>query len=329
MMIVEDRCTILQTWETGDAGTSEEAAMESINRPPSEREARKAQANRDELADRVARAVGEDGAIEAPGGLSLVRRSSPTPKDHGISSPAFCMIAQGSKEVLLGDDCYRYDANRYLITAAALPTATRVTEASEERPYLGVVLGLDPALVGSVMVEAGHPAPRDHAAVRAFDVSPLDAGLLDAVVRFVGLLDAPAEEARFLRPLITREIVFRLLRGEQGVRLRQTAVLGGHAHRIAGALERLREDFDRPLRIEDVARESGMSVSGFHHHFKAVTAMSPLQFQKRMRLQAARHLMLSKGLDAAGAGHRVGYGDASQFTREYRRLFGAPPMRDA
>ncbi len=238
------------------------------------------------------------------------------------------MIAQGSKEVLLGDDCYRYDANRYLITAAALPTATRVTEASEERPYLGVVLGLDPALVGSVMVEAGHPAPREHAAVRAFDVSPLDAGLLDAVLRLVRLLDAPAEEARFLRPLITREIVFRLLRGEQGGRLHHVAALGGHGHRIVRALERLRKHFDRPLRVEDVAREVGMSVSGFHHHFRAVTAMSPLQFQKRIRLQEARRLMLGEGLDAGSAGHRVGYGDVSQFTREYKRLFGAPPMRD-
>jgi AraC-like DNA-binding protein len=302
--------------------------MDLMNHQQSERETLRAQAGRDELVERVARAVGEDGAVEAPGGLRLLRRSSPTPKDHGVSSPAFCVIAQGSKEVLLGDDCYRYDADHYLITAAALPAATRVTEASEERPYLGVVLGLDPALVGSVMVEAGHPAPRGLSAVRAFDVSPLDAGLLDAVVRLVGLLDAPAEEARFLRPLVTREIVFRLLRGEQGGRLRQIAVLGGHAHRIARAIERLREDFDRPLRVEDVARESGMSVSGFHHHFKAVTAMSPLQFQKRMRLQEARRLMIGEDLDASSAGYRVGYGDASHFTRDYKRLFGAPPVRD-
>jgi AraC-like DNA-binding protein len=238
------------------------------------------------------------------------------------------VIAQGSKEVLLGDDCYHYDANHYLITTAALPTATRVTEASEERPYVGVVLGLDPALVGPVMVEAGHPAPRDQAAVRAFDVSPLDAGLLDAVVRLVGLLDSPADDARFLRPLVTREIVFRLLKGEQGDRLRQIAVLGGHSHRIARALERLRQDFDRPLRIEDIARELGMSVSGFHNHFKAVTAMSPLQFQKRMRLQEARYLMLAEDLDAASACYRVGYSDTSHFTREYKTLFGAPPKRD-
>jgi AraC-like DNA-binding protein len=287
-----------------------------------------AQAGRQELAERVVRAVREDGDVEAPGGLRLLRRSSPTPKDHGVSSPALCVIAQGSKEVLLGDECYRYDANHYLITAAALPTASRVTEASEERPYLGVVLGLDPALVGSVMVEAGHPAPREHAAVRAFEVSPLDAGLLDAVVRLVGLLDSPADEARFLRPLVTREIVFRLLKGEQGGRLRQSAVLGGHSHRIARALERLRLDFDRPLRIEDIAREVGMSVSGFHHHFRAVTAMSPLQFQKQLRLREARHLMLSEDLDAASAGHRVGYSDASHFTREYKRLFSEPPARD-
>src|SRR3712207_4268061 len=177
--------------------------MDVMNHPQSEREARRVRASRDELVERIARAVSEDGTVEVPGGLRLLRASAPTPKDHGVSSPAFCVIAQGSKEVLLGDDCYRYDANHYLITAAALPTATRVTEASEERPYLGLVLGLDPALVGSVMVEAGHPAPRAHAAVRAFDVSPLDEGLLDAVLRLVRRPEPPAEEARFLRALIT------------------------------------------------------------------------------------------------------------------------------
>ena len=303
--------------------------MDLMDRPHSEREVRVAQAGREELAECVGRVVREEGTFDLPGGLRLLRASSPTELEHGISFPAFCVVAQGSKEVLLGDDVYRYDANNYLVTAAALPIASRITEASEERPYLGVVLGLDPALVGSVMVEAGHPAPGSRAAVRAFDVSPLDAGLLDAVLRFVALLEAPVDEARFLRPLLTREIVFRLLKGEQGDRLRQTVALGGHAHRIAGALERLRRDFDRPLRVEDVAREAGMSVSGFHHHFKAITAMSPLQFQKRMRLQAARRLMLGEDLDAGSAGRRVGYSDASQFSREYKRLFGEPPARNA
>ena len=302
--------------------------MDLMDRPASRSEEPGAQAGRDELAGRIARAVREDGTVEPLEGLHLARASSPTEAVHGVSTPSFCVIAQGSKEIILGDDRYRYDPARYLIATAALPVSGRILEASEERPCLSLRLDLDPALVGSVMVEAGHPPPRGHAAVRAVDVSPLDAGLLDAVVRLVGLLDAPAEEARFLAPLVTREIVFRLLKGEQGGRLRQIAVLGGHSHRITRALERLQKDFDRPLRIEDIARELGMSVSGFHHHFRAVTAMSPLQFQKRMRLQEARHLMLAEDLDAASAGHRVGYGDVSQFTREYKRLFGAPPMRD-
>ena len=196
-----------------------------------------------------------------------------------------------------------------------------------ERPYLSFRLELDPALVGSVMVEAGHLSSQSRGDVRAIDVSPLDADLLDAAVRLVRLLDSPAE-ARVLRPLITREIVYRLLMGDQGNRLRHLALLGGHTDSIAGAIERLRRDFNQPLRIDSLAQELGMSVSGFHHHFKAVTAMSPLQFQKQLRLQEARRLMLGEELDAASAGYRVGYGDASHFTREYKRLFGAPPMRD-
>ena len=301
--------------------------MDVMNRPQSEHEAHRVQTSRDELVERMARAIREDGTVETLEGLMLRRASSPTELGHGVSYPALCVIAQGSKKILLGDNLYRYDPAHYLITTAALPITSRITEASEERPYLGLVLRLDPNLVGSVMVEASLPAPRGHASVRAIDVSPLDAGLLDAVVRLVRLLDSPTE-ARFLSPLVTREIVYRLLRGEQGDRLRHTAVLGGHSHRIARALERLRNEFDQPLRIEEIARELGMSVSGFHHHFKAVTAMTPLQFQKQLRLQEARRLMLGEDLDAASAGYRVGYGDASHFTREYKRLFGAPPVRD-
>ena len=237
------------------------------------------------------------------------------------------MIAQGSKEVFLGDDRYQYDPAHYLLATAELPVVSQVIEASQERPYLSLRVKLDPTLVGSVMVEAGHLSPRSHADVRAIDVSPLDAGLLDAVVRLIRLLDTPAE-APFLAPLITREIVYRLLMGEQGDRLRHIAVQGGHTHRIARAIERLRKEFDQPLRIDDIAQELGMSVSSFHHHFKAVTAMSPLQFQKQIRLQEARRLMLGEGLDAASAGYRVGYNDAAHFNREYKRLFGLPPLRD-
>jgi AraC-like DNA-binding protein len=301
--------------------------MDSMTREQSERGVHRAQASRDELLERLARAVPEDGTSEPLAGLRLRRASSPTELGHGVSDPALCVIAQGSKEIMLGDHRYRYDPAHYLIATAELPIASQITEASKEHPYLGLVLTLDPTLVGSVMVEAGHPAPRSHSAMKAIDVSPLDASLLDAVVRLVRLLDSPTD-ARVLAPLVKREIVYRLLTGEQGGRVCHIAALGGHTHRIAKAIERLRKDFDQPLRIENIARELGMSVSGFHHHFKEVTAMSPLQFQKQLRLQEARRLMLDEHLDAASAGYRVGYDDASHFNREYKRLFGAPPMRD-
>ncbi len=303
--------------------------MDVTNPRQPEREVQRAQASRDELVERIMRAVREDGKIEPLQGLQLVRASAPTELGHGVSFPALCLIAQGSKEVLLGDTRYRYDPAHYLVYTAELPVATRITEASPEQPYLSLVLKLDPTLVGSVMVESGHLAPRSQSAVTAIDVSPLEAGLLDAVVRLVRLVDAPTD-ARFLAPLVRREIVYRLMRGAQGGRLHHVAALGGSTPtpRIAEAIARLRKDFDQPLRIEDLAREFGMSVSGFHQHFRAVTALSPLQFQKHLRLQEARRLMLGEGLDAASAGYRVGYGDASHFTREYKRLFGAPPMHD-
>src|SRR5919202_3953408 len=176
--------------------------MDLMNRPQSEHEAHMVKASRDAVVELIARAVREDGPVVPLGGLQLRRASSPTELGHGVSYPALCMIAQGSKEILLGDDRYRYDPAHYLITTTALPITSRITEAEEERPYLGIVLRLDPALVGSVMVEAGQPAPRGQAAVRAIDVSPLDAGLLDAVVRLVRLLGSPTE-VRFLAPLIT------------------------------------------------------------------------------------------------------------------------------
>jgi AraC-like DNA-binding protein len=324
-MILEDRCTILQTLE-GPVRMSK-VIMDSMNPQEVELEAHGAQANRDELVERIARAIPQDGKVEPLKALHLHRSSSPTELVHGVTNLAFCVIAQGSKEILLGANRYQYDPAHYLITTVELPVVSQVIEASPERPYLSLRLELDPTLVSSVLVEAGHLSPRSHADVRAINVSPLDAGLLDAVVRLVRLLDSPTE-ARFLAPLITREIVYRLLMGEQGERLRHIAGLGGDTYRMASAIERFRKDFDRPLKIASIAQELGMSVSGFHHHFKAVTAMSPLQFQKQLRLQEARRLLLGEGLDAASAAYRVGYDNASHFNREYKRLFGLPPMRD-
>lgn len=301
--------------------------MDVTNHQPSEHEKAWARANRAELVERLGRAMHCDGRIYPLKGLMLRRESAPTEMGHGMSYLSLCVIAQGSKEVLFGGNRYRYDPAQYMIATAAVPIATRVVDASDKRPYLALVLDLDPTLVGSVMVEAGHIPSRSQSAVTAIDVNPLDAGLLDAAVRLVRLLETPAQ-ARFLTPLITREIIYRLLVGAQGARLSQIAAPGGSTYRITEAIEWLRNDFSQALSIENIARELGMSVSGFHHHFRSLTAMSPLQFQKHLRLQEARRLMLGEGLDAASAGYRVGYGDASHFTREYKRLFGLPPMRD-
>ena len=301
--------------------------METMAPSPLAREAHRGQASQDQLVELIARAIREDGSVEPLKSLHLNRSSSPMETVHSVSVPAFCVIAQGSKEIFLGNERYEYDPAHYLLIAAELPLVGHVLDASRERPYLSLRLNLDPSLVGSVMVEAAYLSPQNHAAVRAINVSELDAGLLDAVVRLVSLLETPTE-APFLAPLITREIVYRLLMGEQGDRLHHIAALSGYTAPIVKAIERLHKDFDQPLRINSFARELGMSVSGFHHHFKAVTAMSPLQFQKRLRLEEARRLMLGEGLDAASAAYRVGYHDAAYFNREYKSLFGLPPMRD-
>ncbi len=326
-MIVENDWMILQIFKMSDGETREEGSMDEMNHQQAEREAQRLQANREELVERIRQAMYEDGTMQPLSGLHLSRTSLPTKPLHSVTSPSFCVIAQGSKEVLLGESCYRYDPLHYLLATIELPSVSQVLEASKERPYLSLRLELAPMLVGSVMLDSSYSSLRDTAEISALDVSPLDGPLLDATVRLVRLLDAPAE-APVLLPLITREIIYRLLMGEQGSRLRHIAILGGYTSHIARAVQRLRQDFDQPLRIEEIARELGMSVSGFHHHFKAVTAMSPLQFLKRLRLQEARRLMLGEDLDAASTAYRVGYRDASQFNREYKSLFGVPPMRD-
>jgi AraC-like DNA-binding protein len=239
------------------------------------------------------------------------------------------MIAQGAKDVWVGDEEFHYDAAHYIVTTLGVPAIGRVTEASPERPYLGLRISLDPSIVTSVMIESGVGVQTrgDGVGVSGVGVNALDVDLLDATVRLVRLIDRPSEY-HVLAPLIVREIVYRLLSGEQAGRIRLLATFGGQVHRMVRAIERLRRDFDKPLRIEAVAKELGMSPSGFHAHFKAVTAMSPLQFQKHLRLQEARRLMLSENLDAGEAGYRVGYDDQSHFSRDYKRHFGEPPIRD-
>jgi AraC-like DNA-binding protein len=301
--------------------------MDETKHQQEELEAQRLQVSREELVERISRAIQEDGVIEPLPGLHLGRLSTPLQRIHSVLEPSFCVIAQGSKEVLLGNTRYQYDPFNYLIATLELPRVSQVLEATKERPYLSLTLRLDPNLVSSVLVEAGHTPPPDNTDVSAIDVNPLDANLLDAVVRLVRLLDSP-DEARMLMPLITREIIYRLLMGDQGGRLCYLTVSGGYTPDIARAIQRLREDFDRSFRMEDLAQELGMSASSFYHHFRSVTAMSPLQFQKRLRLQEARRLMLAEDLDATTVAYRVGYNDASHFSREYKSLFGDPPMRD-
>lgn len=283
---------------------------------------------RDELAEQIAQHVAEDSSVEAAPGLFLYRFSSPTKPRYGVTEPSFCVIAQGSKEVLLGTERYRYDASHYLLVSAELPVTGHIVNASKEQPYLAVRIVLDPAVVAEVLIEAGLHASGMDGPVKVMAVSRLDVSLLDAVVRVVRLLDSPGDYG-VLAPLVAREIIYRLCLGEQGGRLRQIAVSGGRAHRIAKAIGLLRTNHNKPLRIPGLARQLGMSVSGLHHHFKAATGMSPLQFQKQFRLLEARRLLLAGDVDAATAGYRVGYDDASHFSREYRRLFGEPPLRDA
>jgi len=299
-----------------------------MTNPLDERQNRRMAADREELAERLARAVPRDGLADPQPGVNLARFSLPTELHHGFLDPCFCVIAQGAKTLTLGEDVFRYDPARYMIATVGVPMTAQVVEASPDRPYLSLRLNLDPAVVASVMVETGLAQPRDGGSgVRAIAVSELDADLLDATVRLVRLIERP-EAYRALAPMVVREIVYRLLTGAQGNRMRHLATDGGRVHRVARAVEKLRKDFDKPLRIERVAKQLGMSTSGFHAHFKAVTAMSPLQFQKSLRLQEARRLMLGDHLDAAEAGYRVGYEDPAYFSRDYRKHFGQPPGRD-
>jgi AraC-like DNA-binding protein len=280
-----------------------------------------------ELSLAIERQTAADGAYDtAVPALRLSRFSAPSDLVALVYEPSLCLVARGAKEVLLADEMYRLDPAQSLLVSVDLPVAARVVEASPGAPYLAVRLALDPAVVGELLAD-GVTAPPLGPPARGLAVTPVEPPLLDAVARLVALLDSPQDVAP-LAPLVLREITYRLLTGPQGSRLRQIASAGAPAQRIALAIRWLKDHFGDPLRVESLARRVRMSPSAFHHHFKGVTAMSPLQYQKRLRLQEARRLMLGEGLDAASAAFRVGYESPSQFSREYRRLFGAPPRQD-
>jgi AraC-like DNA-binding protein len=280
------------------------------------------------LGKSIARWTDKDGLlVTAISALSLSRRDAPTEPTSYMYEPSICLIAQGAKRVLLGDDTYVLDVHHFLITSLDLPTVVQIIKASREKPYLGLILKLDRREISQLMVDSNLPPPRAQQSSRGMAIGEVTLPLLTAFQRLIDLLAAP-KDIPILAPIIQREIMYRILVGDQGARLRQIASAGSQSRQIARAIDWLKGHYTLPLHIDDLAAQVHMSPSTFHHHFRALTAMSPLQYQKWLRLNEARRLMLTERLDAATAAFQVGYESPSQFSREYSRLFGAPPLRD-
>jgi AraC-like DNA-binding protein len=265
--------------------------------------------------------------VTAISALSLSRRDEPTQPTSYMYEPSICLIAQGAKRVLLGDDTYVFDVHHFLITSVDLPTVVQIIQASQEKPYLGLILNLDRREISQLMVDSHLPPPRAQQSSRGMAIGEVTLPLLIAFQRLIDLLAEP-KDIPILAPIIQREIMYRLLVGDQGARLLQIASAGSQSHQIAQAIDWLKRHYTLPLRIDDLAAQVHMSPSTFHHHFRALTAMTPLRYQKWLRLNEARRLMLTERLDAATAAFQVGYESPSQFSREYSRVFGAPPLRD-
>jgi len=260
-------------------------------------------------------------------GLTLYRRDEPSEPISIMYEPRICVVAQGAKRVLLGDEMYVYDAHHFLITSVDMPTFAQIIKASKEKPCLGLILKLDQRVMSQLMVDSNLPPPRPQQSSRGMATGDVTLPMLSTFQRLIDLLDEP-KDIPILAPIIQREIFYRLLVGDLGVRLRQMASAGSQSQQIARAIDWLKSNFTQPLRIEELASQVNMSTSTFHHHFREVTAMSPLQYQKWLRLNEARRLMLAERQDATTAAFQVGYESPSQFSREYGRLFGAPPLRD-
>ncbi|WP_407887922.1 AraC family transcriptional regulator N-terminal domain-containing protein [Scytonema sp. NUACC26] len=258
--------------------------------------------------------------------LTFRRECNTSTATQGVSEPLLGIVVQGKKEVLLNEETYRYGVAQYIVVSVDLPLSGCVVEATPDLPYLGFKLKLDPAQLCEIIAQTNRGIGKNES-VRGWFISDADPPLIDCAIRLTKLLETP-QDIPFLAPTIVREIYYRLLMGEQGEAVRQIATSGSTMQRIAEAIERIKADFTKPLRVEDLAEQTNMSPSSFHRHFKAVTSISPLQYQKQLRLLAARQMMLAENADAAQAAYRVGYESASQFSREYARMFGAPPIRD-
>jgi AraC-like DNA-binding protein len=281
-----------------------------------------------QLAHKVAFFVGsaESQITDVPG-LTLYRHPAPTTPAPVTYEPSVAVVVQGRKQVELGPKVFLYDASRYLLTSLDLPVVSRVVEASPETPYLCLRLKLEMATVREILSREDFPLPLTSSDALAMSTAETTVELLDAFHRLLDLLNVP-QDISFFSPMIQREIIYRILKGAGNQRLRAIATAGGQSYRTAKVISWIRANYTKPIRVEDLAHIGGMSMSTLHHHFRVLTSMSPLQYQKQLRLQAARQRMLVEGVDAASAAFSVGYESASQFNREYSRLFGLPPMKD-
>ncbi len=282
----------------------------------------------EDLKSAIARFTPTDGIHATPiPGLSLMRLSHPTEPCHGLIQPTLCIVAQGRKRTITGDRALNYDESHFLVVSADTPIVGQVIEASPEKPYLCLKLDLDPASITELLIDVGGIGGGAAEADASLAITPLTPELIDAATRLVRLLASP-DDIRVLAPMVHREVLYRVLQTDQATRLQQIAVAESRLQQVNRAIGWIKANYRDTFAIETVAAEARMSSSSLHVHFKAVTAMSPLQYQKQLRLQEARRLMLAEAVDAASAGHRVGYDSPSQFSREYARTFGAPPLRD-
>ncbi|KRG67705.1 hypothetical protein ABB27_09040 [Stenotrophomonas terrae] len=259
--------------------------------------------------------------------MALMRSNNVSAASESVYAAWLLVVAQGRVQMKLGDEPFELPAARYALTSVDLPLTGEVREASLARPFLAVALSLEPVMLASVLLDMGEQV-FDLAPSAGMAVGVLGPDLLDALTRLVRLLGQRGDIA-MLAPLFEREILYRLLAGEHGAMLRQLALSDSRLSRISRAISHIRRDYVLPIRIEVLARDVGMSLSSLHRHFKAVTGMSPLQYQKRLRLQEARRRLTAQQHSAASVAFAVGYESPSQFSREYRRMFGAPPSRDA
>lgn len=281
----------------------------------------------EELTARIERYAPGEGTHDTPwGSLTVFRADSTSTPTCTLYEPSFGIALRGAKQIVLGQEALVFEPGRYLLTSVDLPVLAQVSRAQPDEPCLCLKIRYDLQRVRELLPEVR--APRASAvSSRGIALSTVTGDLLDPVLRLVRLLETP-QDLPVLGPLLERELLYRLLTGEQGARLAQIATAGSQGHQITRAIQWLREHYHRPLRIDELAAQVNMSTSSLHHHFRAVTAVSPLQYQKQLRLQEARRLLLAERCDVATAAHRVGYESPSQFSREYSRHFGAPPLRD-